>query len=116
MALMPAATAGASQAGSAAVIPLPAIRAVQATAAIAGEAVMAVGEAIRPANPQTNGYIPIRHEPIFRFILVSEASLWNHSKRRFFLLLPAGVLNISPDVDGFVPIDGFASPMGLPSS
>jgi hypothetical protein len=68
---MPAATAGASQAGSAVAIPLPTIHATRAEEAIVGEAVMAVGEAIRAAKPQTNGYIPIRHEPIFRFILVS---------------------------------------------
>jgi hypothetical protein len=74
---MPAATAGASQAGSAVAIPLPTIHAIRAEVAIvaeeaiAGEAVMAAGEAIRAAKPQTNGYIPIRHEPIFRFILVS---------------------------------------------
>jgi hypothetical protein len=37
----------------------------------------------------------------FRF---SEASVWNHLKRRFFLLHPAAVLNI----DGLRIIDGLA--------
>ena len=42
---------GASQAGSAVAVPLPAIRAVQATVAIAGRAVIAVAAAaIRAAN------------------------------------------------------------------
>jgi hypothetical protein len=91
--------------------------AVQATAAIAGEAVIAVVvAAIRAAKPLPTGCILIRRKGLFRFILGWIRITLESLEKAVFPFASDRGLEYLVDIDGFAPVDGFASPMGSSSS
>jgi hypothetical protein len=71
--------------------------------------------AIRAAKPLPTGYILIRRKDTFRFILGWISVTLESLEKAVFPFASDRGLEYLLDIDGFAPIDGFASPMGTSS-
>jgi hypothetical protein len=71
-----------------------------------------VAAAIRAAKPLLTGCIPIHRKAAFRFILGWVGVTLESLEKAVFPFASDRGLEYLVDIDGFAPIDGFASPMG----